>query len=81
LEHNGGTVEMKEAPTLYLIFEKMKKLLAILLLLFSLVSAQDLLQKVAVIGFDFSGISQLESTTLTNRFRAVASNVSVIHLM
>ena len=59
----------------------MKKLLAILLLLFSLVSAQDFRQTVAVIDFDASGISQLEATFLTNRFRTAVGDVGVMRLV
>ncbi|HHZ79814.1 MAG TPA: hypothetical protein EYN68_07915 [Candidatus Marinimicrobia bacterium] len=59
----------------------MKKLLAILLLLFSLVSAQDFRQTVAVIDFDASGISQLEATSLTNRFRTAVGDVGVMRLV
>ncbi|HIB03507.1 MAG TPA: hypothetical protein EYO21_06770 [Candidatus Marinimicrobia bacterium] len=59
----------------------MKKLLAILLLLFSLVSAQDFRQTVAVIDFDASGISQLEATSLTNRFRTAVGDVGAMRLV
>ena len=59
----------------------MKKPLAILLLLFSLVSAQDFRQTVAVIDFDASGISQLEATSLTNRFRTAVGDVGVMRLV
>ena len=59
----------------------MKKLLSILLLLFSLVSAQDFRQTVAVIDFDASGISQLEATSLTNRFRTAVGDVGVMRLV
>ena len=59
----------------------MKKLLAIMLLLFSLVSAQDFRQTVAVIDFDASGISQLEATSLTNRFRTAVGDVGVMRLV
>ena len=59
----------------------MKKLLAILLLLFSLVSAQDFRQTVAFIDFDASGISKLEATSLTNRFRTAVGDVGVMRLV
>ena len=59
----------------------MKKPITILLLLFSLVSAQDFRQTVAVIDFDASGISQLEATSLTNRFRTAVGDVGVMRLV
>ena len=59
----------------------MKKLITILSLLFSLVSAQDFRQTVAVIDFDASGISQLEATSLTNRFRTAVGDVGVMRLV
>ena len=59
----------------------MKQPLAILLLLFSLVSAQDFRQTVAVIDFDASGISQLEATSLTNRFRTAVGDVGAMRLV
>ena len=59
----------------------MKKPLTILLLLFSLVSAQDFRQTVAVIDFDASGISQLEATSLTNRFRTAVGDVGAMRLV
>ena len=59
----------------------MKKHLAILLLLFSLASAQDFRQTVAVIDFDASGISQLEATSLTNRFRTAVGDVGAMRLV
>ena len=59
----------------------MKKPLTILLLLFSLVSAQDFRQTVAVIDFDASGISQLEATSLTNRFRTAVGDVGMMRLV
>ena len=59
----------------------MKKPLAILFLIFSLVFAQDSSQTVAVIDFDPSGISQLEATSLTNRFRTAVGDVGVMRLV
>ena len=59
----------------------MKKPITILLLLFSLASAQDFRQTVAVIDFDASGISQLEATSLTNRFRTAVGDVGVMRLV
>ena len=59
----------------------MKKPIAILLLLFSLVSAQDFRQTVAVIDFDASGISQLEATSLPNRFRTAVGDVGAMRLV
>ena len=59
----------------------MKKPITILLLLFSLVSAQDFRQTVAVIDFDASGISQLEATSLTNRFRTAVGDVGAMRLV
>ena len=59
----------------------MKKPLVILHLLFSLVSAQDFRQTVAVIDFDASGISQLEATSLTNRFRTAVGDVGAMRLV
>ena len=59
----------------------MKKPLAILFLIFSLVFAQDSSQTVAVIDFDASGISQLEATSLTNRFRTAVGDVGVMRLV
>ena len=59
----------------------MKKPFVILLLLFSLASAQDFRQTVAVIDFDASGISQLEATSLTNRFRTAVGDVGAMRLV
>ena len=59
----------------------MKKPLAILFLIFSLVFAQDFRQTVAVIDFDASGISQLEATSLTNRFRTAVGDVGAMRLV
>ena len=59
----------------------MKKPITILHLLFSLVLAQDFRQTVAVIDFDASGFSQLEATSLTNRFRTVVGDVGVMRLV
>ena len=59
----------------------MKKPITILLLLFSLASAQDFRQTVAVIDFDASGISQLEATSLTNRFRTAVGDVGAMRLV
>ena len=59
----------------------MKKPITILLLFFSLVSAQDFRQTVAVIDFDASGISQLEATSLTNRFRTAVGDVGAMRLV
>ena len=59
----------------------MKKPLTILLLFFSLASAQDFRQTVAVIDFDASGISQLEATSLTNRFRTAVGDVGAMRLV
>jgi len=59
----------------------MKKPITILLLLFRLVSAQDFRQTVAVIDFDASGISQLEATSLTNRFRTAVGDVGAMRLV
>ena len=59
----------------------MKKTLVLLSLLLSLVSAQDSRQTVAVIDFDASGISQLEATSLTNRFRTAVGDVGVMRLV
>ena len=59
----------------------MKKPLAILFLILSLVFAQDSSQTVAVIDFDPSGISQLEATSLTNRFRTAVGDVGAMRLV
>ena len=59
----------------------MKKPLAILFLIFSLVFAQDSSQTVAVIDFDASGISQLGATSLTNRFRTAVGDVGAMRLV
>ncbi|MEE2876387.1 MAG: hypothetical protein VX822_01210, partial [Candidatus Neomarinimicrobiota bacterium] len=43
-----------------------------------LLYGQDFRQTVAVIDFDASGISQLEATSLTNRFRTAVGDVGMM---
>ena len=50
-------------------------------LLSSLLYSQDSRQTVAVIDFDASGISQLEATSLTNRFRTAVGDVGAMRLV
>ena len=47
----------------------------------SLLYSQDFRQTVAVIDFDASGISQLEATSLTNRFRTAVGDVGAMRLV
>ena len=51
------------------------------LVLSSLLYSQDFRQTVAVIDFDASGISQLEATSLTNRFRTAVGDVGAMRLV
>ena len=51
------------------------------ILLLSTLYSQDFRQTVAVIDFDASGISQLEATSLTNRFRTAVRDVGVMRLV
>ena len=53
----------------------------ICLVLTSLLYSQDFRQTVAVIDFDASGISQLEATSLTNRFRTAVGDVGMMRLV
>ena len=56
--------------------------IAVLSFLFSsLLYSQDFRQTVAVIDFDASGISQLEATSLTNRFRTAVGDVGAMRLV
>jgi TolB-like protein len=50
-------------------------------LLSSILYSQDFRQTVAVIDFDASGISQLEATSLTNRFRTAVGDVGAMRLV
>jgi TolB-like protein len=50
-------------------------------LFISILSSQDTRPTVAVIDFDASGISQLEATSLTNRFRTSVGDVGVMRLV
>ena len=50
-------------------------------LLSSILYSQDFRQTVAVIDFDPSGISQLEATSLTNRFRTAVGDVGAMRLV
>ena len=47
----------------------------------SLLYSQDFRQTVAVIDFDASGISHLEATSLTNRFRTAVGDVGAMRLV
>ena len=51
------------------------------LICFSVMSAQDFRQTVAVFDFEGNGISQLEATTLTNRFRTAAGDAGAMRLI
>ena len=54
---------------------------ALSFLLSSFLLSQDFRQTVAVIDFDASGISQLEATSLTNRFHTAVGDVGVMRLV
>jgi hypothetical protein len=57
------------------------KLVTLSFLLSSILYSQDSRQTVAVIDFDPSGISQLEATSLTNRFRTAVGDVGAMRLV
>jgi hypothetical protein len=57
------------------------RLVTLSFLLSSLLYSQDSRQTVAVIDFDASGISQLEATSLTNRFRTAVGDVGAMRLV
>ena len=57
------------------------RLVTLSFLLSSLLYSQDFRQTVAVIDFDASGISQLEATSLTNRFRTAVGDVGAMRLV
>ena len=59
----------------------MKKPLAILLLFFSFLSAQEQGNTVAVLVFEGRGVSLSESTTLTDRFRTALANIGYVRLV
>ncbi len=59
-----------------------KKYIFLPLIVFSsFLFSQDFRQTVAVIDFDASGISQLEATSLTNRFRTAVGDVGAMRLV
>ncbi len=57
------------------------RLVTLSFLLSSILYSQDSRQTVAVIDFDPSGISQLEATSLTNRFRTAVGDVGAMRLV
>ena len=57
------------------------RLVTLSFLLSSILYSQDSRQTVAVIDFDASGISQLEATSLTNRFRTAVGDVGAMRLV
>ena len=57
------------------------RLVTLSFLLSSILYSQDFRQTVAVIDFDPSGISQLEATSLTNRFRTAVGDVGAMRLV
>ncbi len=57
------------------------RLVTLSFLLSSILYSQDFRQTVAVIDFDASGISQLEATSLTNRFRTAVGDVGAMRLV
>jgi len=57
------------------------RLITLSFLLSSILYSQDFRQTVAVIDFDASGISQLEATSLTNRFRTAVGDVGAMRLV
>ncbi len=57
------------------------RLVTLSFLLSSILNSQDSRQTVAVIDFDASGISQLEATSLTNRFRTAVGDVGAMRLV
>ncbi|MDP7529347.1 MAG: DUF5683 domain-containing protein [Candidatus Marinimicrobia bacterium] len=57
------------------------RLVTLSFLLSSILFSQDFRQTVAVIDFDASGISQLEATSLTNRFRTAVGDVGAMRLV
>jgi hypothetical protein len=57
------------------------RLVTLSFLLSSLLYSQDFRQTVAVIDFDASGISPLEATSLTNRFRTAVGDVGAMRLV